>query len=541
VDPKALVRLNELLDKKDLELSAKIAEADEWAAKYRDLVQRLAAAPEGEDESGKVKALIEQGEFEQAGQILDRLLAKQESAADQLAQNHFNRARLFDLSGEPGAAFTHFERAYQYRPASTDYAYAYAVRLVELRRLSDAERILRSIVRTAQDASKGTASEGLAATAMDLASTFNVLGTVYWHLGKVDESRRAYGQSLQLYRVMAQIAPSFQENVAKTASNFATTYEEDEDNSRALPLLNESVDIRRKMAAKDPARRSDLAVGLRVLGDFYSRSKNDEQAEAAYGEAVRIFRAVAEGDPSVLGIGLGGTLNNLAVHYRVRGKFADAEKTFRQALLHYRDAAVKLPGRYHRGYWEALDGLARVYKQTKRNKEEEAARQDAVKVLTELSAKNPVYRAELARAFIEVGVFQKWANRLSEAERAYTKAIELYRRLVAEGADNHAELGAALRSLTSLYFFTGRWDLATDSSKEAIMLYRRVAIDARERYADDLALSLAMHAWAISEWGATEDKVTLAKGCPFLDEAEREASSQATKEMVQNAKEKYCQ
>src|SRR5262245_66514393 len=40
VDPKALARLNELLDKQDLELQAKIGEAEEWAQTYNELKQQ---------------------------------------------------------------------------------------------------------------------------------------------------------------------------------------------------------------------------------------------------------------------------------------------------------------------------------------------------------------------------------------------------------------------------------------------------------------------------------------------------------------------
>ena len=37
VDPRALDRLNELLDRKDLDLKQKTAEANEWVRRYNDL------------------------------------------------------------------------------------------------------------------------------------------------------------------------------------------------------------------------------------------------------------------------------------------------------------------------------------------------------------------------------------------------------------------------------------------------------------------------------------------------------------------------
>src|SRR5215217_8589913 len=46
VDPKALERLNELLDKKDLEPEAKVKQAESWTRIYQELKGRLASLGE---------------------------------------------------------------------------------------------------------------------------------------------------------------------------------------------------------------------------------------------------------------------------------------------------------------------------------------------------------------------------------------------------------------------------------------------------------------------------------------------------------------
>jgi hypothetical protein len=58
VDPKALQRLNELLDKKDLELQAKLKEADEWARKYKDLEQRLSSEDQSKNLTRQARTLL---------------------------------------------------------------------------------------------------------------------------------------------------------------------------------------------------------------------------------------------------------------------------------------------------------------------------------------------------------------------------------------------------------------------------------------------------------------------------------------------------
>jgi hypothetical protein len=83
IDARALKRLNDQLDEKDLTIAQKIAEADEWARKYRELDQQLTearsqAAGKGDDAT-LIKAaqdLLHEGKLEEAGKIYDQLLAR---------------------------------------------------------------------------------------------------------------------------------------------------------------------------------------------------------------------------------------------------------------------------------------------------------------------------------------------------------------------------------------------------------------------------------------------------------------------------------
>jgi hypothetical protein len=97
LDPKALQRLNELLDKKDLELQDKIREAEEWTRKYHELSQRL--AEEGKDNAlaRKAQALFREGKLEEAGALLDQLLESGEAVIERTASHHFDRAQIFAL------------------------------------------------------------------------------------------------------------------------------------------------------------------------------------------------------------------------------------------------------------------------------------------------------------------------------------------------------------------------------------------------------------------------------------------------------------
>ena len=64
VDPKALQRLNELLDKKDLELQEQIREAEDWTHKYHELSQRLAEAGKDDKLARQADTLLKEGKLE---------------------------------------------------------------------------------------------------------------------------------------------------------------------------------------------------------------------------------------------------------------------------------------------------------------------------------------------------------------------------------------------------------------------------------------------------------------------------------------------
>jgi tetratricopeptide (TPR) repeat protein len=125
VDPQALQRLNELLDKKDLELQAKIREAEEWTHKYHELSHRLATASLHRAPAQEAKALLEEGRLEEAGKIL---FTEAYNMASQHRQNkHYAQAIAL------------YEQALQINPAHFGAYYNIAV---SYQKLGQAEQAL---------------------------------------------------------------------------------------------------------------------------------------------------------------------------------------------------------------------------------------------------------------------------------------------------------------------------------------------------------------------------------------------------------------
>ena len=153
VDPRAVNRLNELLDRKNLDLKQKTAEANEWARRYNELNAQLEEtkkqlAAKGEDATlvETAQDLLHQGKLEEARAIFDRLLKSDEANVDRAAQDHFGRASVFALQFRLDEALPDYAKAYQYRPDDQRYAEAYAYALLKQRDYPKAEMVLQELL-----------------------------------------------------------------------------------------------------------------------------------------------------------------------------------------------------------------------------------------------------------------------------------------------------------------------------------------------------------------------------------------------------------
>lgn len=169
VDPRALDRLNELLDKKDLELEEKIQEANQWVEKYNELLASAADDPE-------LQELIRRGDLDEAGRILDARIESKEDVVGAAAADNFMRATIFELQIRRLDALPHYEKAYRYRPENIEYAFAYATALQRQKRFRQSEAIYEEVL-TQQ---RRLAEANPEAYLPHLAATLNNLGLLYF-------------------------------------------------------------------------------------------------------------------------------------------------------------------------------------------------------------------------------------------------------------------------------------------------------------------------------------------------------------------------
>jgi len=118
VPQRAVDRLNELLDRKDLDLKQKTAEANDWARRYNELNTQLEETKKqltanGEDATlvQTAQDLLHEGKLEEAHVIFDRLIKSDEGSVDRAAQDHFGRASVFALEFRLDEALPDYAKA----------------------------------------------------------------------------------------------------------------------------------------------------------------------------------------------------------------------------------------------------------------------------------------------------------------------------------------------------------------------------------------------------------------------------------------------
>jgi hypothetical protein len=338
VNPKALERLNELLDKKDLELQAKIREAEAWAQKYRELEQRLAAEGQDSPLAQQVQAFLKEGKLEEAGSLLDRLIEAEEKAVERVAAYHFNRAEVYTLQFQNGPleAPWHYRKAYNYRPDNIEYAHCYAATLQAQRDFQPAEAIYQTNLATLRamstadlatflptlgrtlnnlgllynDTNRPLASEQACQEALRIqrqlaksnaptdlagvAAALNNLGILYYNTQRWRESEDTYQEALQIWRQLAETNPgAYVSNVADTLVNLRVLHHLTQQWSKSEQAYQESLQIRQRLAVKNPAYGHSVAAALLGLWHLYSDMHRSHEAEEAYQEALRIERQLA--------------------------------------------------------------------------------------------------------------------------------------------------------------------------------------------------------------------------------------------------------
>ena len=236
---------------------------------------------------------------------------------------------------------------------------------------------------------------------LGLAAALNELGILRFRLGKYPEAEAAYTRALAIRREMVEPDHPL---VARVTHNLAELYRVAGSPEKSEVLFEQALKDKEKTFGDDHA---SLVSTLNDLGLLQTHTKRLDEARKNLLRAHALARKHAGAESDQLGT-VSHNLGNLEFK---RGKYADAEAWFKQAI-HIRE---KLPQRYRPGLARSVDALANTWVQQKRYGEAEANYEWAVALATE---------HEGAKSAMVAKVLEHWAMVLKiQGKKAEAEAL----------------------------------------------------------------------------------------------------------------------
>ena len=216
---------------------------------------------------------------------------------------------------------------------------------------------------------------------------------------------------------------------------------------------------------------------LHDLGRLCADQNLRPLAEIQYREALKLYRELAQENPSVYGPDVAGTCNNLAIFLKASSAGRkEAEALYREALERYRELSKENPSVYSPYVAGTCNNLAIFLKASSEDREEaEALYREALKLRRELSKENPsMYSPNVAATCNNLAALlgESSAGR-EEAENLYREALERYRELAEENPSVYSPNVATTCNNLAIFLRA-----SSAGRKEAEALYR----EALERY-----------------------------------------------------------
>jgi len=214
--------------------------------------------------------------------------------------------------------------------------------------------------------------------------------------------------------------------------------------TQARPLLDRAVATRRTLPGVDLL---ELSGALSHQGGLSALLAEYDAGEKAYREAIRIASSRPDDPPSQ--INLASALAGLGKLLELDGRYAEAEKTLRQALA--REQA--LYGATDPAIARTLQDLAQTTMEGGDVRTALPLMQRAVAMQRELRGNEP--HPDLAEVLNDMGLLLDESGDLDNAEKFYRESLEMYRRLL---GDKHPYVATELENVA--YTLQSKGDLA---------------------------------------------------------------------------------
>ena len=495
VDPRALTRLNAQLAKKNQQLNASIAEANQWVERYNELDAQLKAAGSNSELSKQAQEYVHQGDFEKAREILDRLLKQDASEQSRIATDYFQRGLISQLEFKPLEALPDFERAYTLSPDNLRFARRYASDLIDVHEFARAEPVL--------DAAIQQAPAAVAKNRADRPHYPWLLynrATLLTQTTRFTAAERDYLEALALFRDLAKEKPDlYQLLVSMVLIDLGSMYRTLNRLRESESVLEEALAIQRSLPQGE-TQQGFVSLSLENLAQIYFQNATQgNQAIQFQGEAVATFRELAKNKPAIYEPELAQALNNLANFNLGAGNPREAERAAVEATEISNRVAAFNPQAHRPKAAMAFTTLAYIYQTEHRNQDAELAFQKALTIDRQLVADSPqAFNRQLAVVLGEMAQNYQEMGRTADAIKAADESLSIFRRLAETNFDAFGQKFASSASFLGRIYLEQHNPAAAPLLSDAADAYRRLSAAKPNVFDPTLALNLQLLAVALA-------------------------------------------
>jgi tetratricopeptide (TPR) repeat protein len=268
--------------------------------------------------------------------------------------------------------------------------------------------------------------------------------------------------------------------MAGILNNLGNFYSDNQKMLQAEAAFIEALQIYRQLADKNRnVFLPDVWMALNNLGVFYRTNQKMPQTEAAYLEALKICRQLADKNPDAFLSNVATTLNNLGIYYHENQKMPQAEAAYLEALNIYRQLADKNPDAFMPYVATTLNNLGNYYPANQKISQAEAAFDEALKIYRQLADKNPdTFLPYVAGTLNNLGIFYETSQKMHQAEAAYLEALKIYGQLADKNPDAFLpNLATTLNNLGAFFEAIHNYETALEHYEKAIHIREKTILN----------------------------------------------------------------
>ncbi|MEM0160267.1 MAG: tetratricopeptide repeat protein [Thermoplasmata archaeon] len=307
-----------------------------------------------------------------------------------------------------------------------------------------------------------------------LADSLKNLGNSFSEKNELDQAIQKYTESLDIYRNLVTIYPSFENELAMVLNDLGIVLDLKGDLTNSIKAFDEALAIKEKLSKTDIKNKVDLAIILNNLGLAYYSKNAFQISIKIYDLALDIYRSI-ENEYNNYEEDIAMLLDNLGLAQRDYGLIEESVQTFNKALEIYK----KLDREDSRYESDVAEVLKNMGVSLERKKEPESAIRNLEKALhiyEKLVRIDSRYEQDLAETLAYLGETYASIDEQDEAIRFFNSGLNIYRALEKKDARFEQYSCKIIQNLGKQYYLKGNTDLAIKLLRESLYVFRKMSI-----------------------------------------------------------------